>query len=88
MIGDQFNGNSRVDLGWVSAKFFHCIPHGGKIDYRWYSGEILHQDPGRMVGYFDWCSIAFPPSGYRSEVFFQHDLTIKFSQQVFHKNAD
>ncbi len=42
VICNQLNGNYRVDFGRITSKLFDCIAHGGKVDNRRNSREVLH----------------------------------------------
>jgi hypothetical protein len=49
MVNDQINGGLWVNFLWVLAQIFHGIAHGGQINHRRNTCEILHQNARRTI---------------------------------------
>ena len=47
VIDDEIDRHQRIDLLGVTAKSLHRVAHGGEIDHRRHTGEILHQHARR-----------------------------------------
>src|SRR5581483_7969122 len=76
-----------IDQRVIAAQALHRIAHGGKIDYRWNTSEILEQHPdGRKRDLFVGFASTVPGS-QRENVIFSHVAAIFRAKQVLQKNS-
>ena len=52
MVDNQINWVQRINFFCIAAQSHQSIAHRGQIDNGWNTGEILHQNAGRAIGYF------------------------------------
>ena len=45
MVDHEIDRHQRVDLLRVAAERHHGVAHGGEVDHRRHTGEVLHQPP-------------------------------------------
>src|SRR5690606_35918861 len=50
VVDDQLHRGKWVDAPRVAAKVARRLTHGGQVNYRRYTGEILQQHPSRVGG--------------------------------------
>ncbi len=88
VVNDQFRGHQRVDPGRVFAQGLDGIAHGRQIDHGRHPGKVLHQNPGRVIGYFDRGVVAFLPADEIVQIALFDHAAVQFAQQVFHQDLD
>ena len=88
VVDNQIYRNQRIDFHGIFTKIFYCIPHGGQIHHCRHTGEILHQNPGRMKRNFHRLVILSFPASNILHVFFLNRSPVQFSQQVFNQDSN
>jgi hypothetical protein len=72
----------------IAPEGFNRVPHGGQIHNRRHPGEILHQDPGGVVGNLHRRVVGFPPAGDAAQVLLPDHPSVQLAQEVLHQDAD
>jgi hypothetical protein len=88
VIDNQFDRHEGIDPAGVTAKLSYRIPHGSQIDDSGDPGEILHENPGRMIRDVDGLGISPLPRGYTDKILFPYRAAVKLPKNVLDKDFD
>ena len=84
MVNDQINWVQRVNLLWITAEGLNPVAHRRKVNNRWNTCKVLHQNAGRAIGNLAWVLATFgTPLGEGFDVVDGNRLAIFKAQHVF-----
>jgi hypothetical protein len=88
VVDDELGGHQGVDLARVAAQLLDCIAHGRQIHHGRHSREILHEDPGRVVGDLHRRIVTGLPVGDGFQIVRLDHPPVQLAQEVLHQDLD
>src|SRR5665213_3162464 len=87
MVDYQFCRLQWIYLCRITSKCSHGVTHGCEIDYRGYTGKVLHQYPRWVVCDFArWLGIRIPLR-HKVNIRLRDALAVFMAQQIFEKDT-
>ncbi len=83
VVDDKVHRRKRVHFGSIAAKTFNRFTHRGQIDHCRNASKVLHQDPGRTIGYLPVGMGILQPPGERVNILRGDRDVILPAQEVF-----
>ncbi len=88
VVDDQLGGRERVDRGRVATEVAHGLTHGGQVDDRRDTGEVLHDHPrGRVLDLLAGLTVSVP-SGDRPDIVCSDVRAVLGAQQVLQQHLE
>ena len=78
----------RIDLSGIAAELRHRLAHGGEIDHRGNTGEILHQHAGGTEGDLVLGGPRLQPCAHRLDVVDRHRAAVLEPDQVLEQHLE
>ncbi len=86
VVDDEVDVDERVDPLRVAADLGHRVAHRGQVDDRRHTGEVLHQDAGRLEGNLGAGLGGGVPAGDRLDVLGPHRDPVLEPQHVLQEH--
>ncbi len=88
VIDDQIDRHKGIDACWIAALAGKFGAHGGVIDQRGNTGEILHDHPRRQEGNIGSMVAVGLPGSKGVDIIFGDDPVVDLPQKGFKQDAD